>query len=158
MAKTEFARFTCFKICGIFQIGLFQKLKYRDLVKDTCKKTSIKSNAGLSIGTWFSNYETHIETMAREVETSVPNHNTSYNDYWNTHNFLGGEEATGGSASLDVRHFVVEEVEELVGLVVHLLPLSAALRPEQVAQVHRVDRRARLLVQLKANKITIATC
>ena len=91
--------------------------------------------------------------MHIEIETSVPNYNTCCTDYWNTHNFLGGEEPTGGSASLDVCHFVVEEVEELVGLVVHLLSLGATLRPEQVAQVHRVDRRARLLVELKVNKI-----
>ena len=103
---------------------------------------------GLPPSTCFCGHDMHIE-----VETSAPNYNTCCNEYWDTHNFLGGEETTGGSASLDVRHFVVEEVEELVGLVVHLLPLGATLRPEQVAQVHRMDRRARLLVQLKVNKI-----
>ena len=65
-----------------------------------------------------------------------------------TDHFLDREEARGCPAALNVGDLVLEYVQELWGLVRLLLAVRAALCPEVVAQVHRVNRCARLLVQL----------
>ena len=65
-----------------------------------------------------------------------------------THTLLHSVEAAGRASTLDVGDAVLEEVEEVIALIPHLLAYRATVRPQQVAQVHRVDGRASLLVQL----------